>query len=95
MDRIPVRESGIGEEILHKDIFIEQSWVVIRTSYSLAMTSVLMVSRHKRIIQSIKRTCRDEHSPNCLPACHTINQSVWSTTLVPMTGFRTQPPPII
>ncbi len=53
MDRIPVRESGIGEEILHKDIFIEQSWVVIRTSYSLAMTSVLMVSRHKRIIQSI------------------------------------------
>ncbi len=25
MDRIPVRESGIGEEILHKDIFIEQS----------------------------------------------------------------------
>ncbi len=25
MDRIPVRESGIGKEILHKDIFIEQS----------------------------------------------------------------------
>ncbi len=25
MDRIPVRESGIGEEILHKDVFIELS----------------------------------------------------------------------
>ncbi len=25
MDGIPVRESGIGEEILHKDVFIEQS----------------------------------------------------------------------
>ncbi len=53
------------------------------------MTSVLMVSRHKRIIQSINERAEMNIHQNCLPACHTINQSVWSTTLVPMTGFRT------